>query len=289
MNISKIIVCAVSFASVGFAGDNLVDQENSHVGNTSSIIKPIKRGRPAGSAVSTSKSKPGVTRVLEEITNTVGARPVRAIKPNSKYVVSAEVSKTRKIVKAKRPANKKSPKTIVTVLSDDSGRTTPVEESIGSRTASFDSSSGVPSLALGNDVVDGDDDALNTSFTSMGLHGEDEEDCAPEGNSCFDLCYTSDEDVSPVSDLLASPKKTAAVLVVGDVAPQTPVVTDEDWQRTYSALKQNATPFELGGSYKGEIYTDFDPNTYTGWLAKDPLSPIGQAEFEKLIAEMSSQ
>ena len=285
MNIIKIIACSVSVASVGFATDSLFDgKENPNRGSVGFAVKPVKRERPAGGDVSASKFMLGVDRVLVDVTNTVGTRPVRDRKPNTKFMqddhldgqsdnskATAEVLKNRIIAKAKRKkSSRKSPAAVVYVLSDsdNSGHTTPVEEFVGSRTSSFDSS-GVSSPVLGSndDVVEGDVDALNQSFGD-------------------DFGFNFAEEVESAVSLLVSPAAATAPVAV---APQTPEATELDWRLARSALGKDATPFEMGGSYKGQIYTPFDLNTYTDLLAKDPLSPIGQAEFEKLIAGMCSE
>ncbi len=302
MNISKIIVCAVSFASVGFAVENDYT-ENRSVGSRGSVVKPVKRAIPKGGDVSANKSKPGVDRqALVDVTN--GQK--RISKPNPRYlnssteqvldsstekVVKKKAVAGRKKVKAKRPANsaKRASPTqsaaVFTILSDDSssGHTTPAEGSMGSRTASFDSSRASSPVLGGDDVADGDD-ALNTSFGSMGLQEDKEAYKALEGDSWFGSDF--DEDDARVNVLLASPVATRQILSAAVIVPKTP--TEEDWRYVLGLAAQDATPFELGGTYKGDIYTPFDPDTYADPLFSviDPLSPIGQAEFDSLVEEM---
>lgn len=249
MNITRIIICAVSVSSVGFATDSLFDgKENANIG---SVGFAVKRERPAGGDVSASKSVPGVGRVLGDVTNTVGARPVRDRKPKLKFAqddrldgqsdnskARAEVLKNRTIAKAKRPkSSRKSPAAVVYVLSDsdNSGHTTPVEESVGSRTSSFDLL-GASSPALVNE------DSITEMDRSFG------------GDFGFDFAEEAESAVSSLA------------------SPRTPDATELDWRLALSALAKDATPFVDGGSGP-MIYSPFNLSAYS-----DPL-------FDAMMAE----
>lgn len=276
MNITKIIACAVSVSSVGFATDSLFGgKENANIG---SVGFAVKRERPAGGDVSASKFVPGVDRVLGDVTNTVGTRPVRDRKPNTKFVqddrldglsdsskATAEVLKNRAIVKAKRPkSSRKSPAAVVYVLSDsdNSGHTTPVEESVGSRTSSFDL------LGASSPVLVNEDSIAEMDRFFGGDFG-------------FDFAEESESAVS----LLSSPAAAAAPVAV---APQTPDATELDWRLALSALAKDATPFERGGSYKGQIYTPFNPSAYADLLlGVSPQTPVSAVKFEELVERIS--
>jgi hypothetical protein len=282
MNITKIIVCATSFASVGFAGDSFFEGKENRV---SGAVQVVKRGRPAGGYMSVNKSMPVDLQVLGDLTNKGGIRPVRERKPNPKFrneglyvqpekvktavesKATAAVIDTRTIAKAKRPVKRsKSPTQSATafdVLSDNSsGHTTPVEDSASSRTSSFDFSGASSPV---------NDDFALLSFDEAGVPRTD----------YVGLGFTFGEKEGEI-DVLSSPVvKNAAA------APRTPVVTEEDWQETLCLAGQDVTPFEMGGSYKGWIYKKFDSATHDFDFV-DPLSPLGQEEFDKLVAEMSA-
>lgn len=176
MNITKIILCVISVASVGFAGDSVFYKENISAKNMHGL-KPVKRGRPAAlvvadSVVSVRKSKPSSDRsALVDVTNTLVERSVRDKKPNSLFAQSdridgkPEKTKTQPVVKRTKIKAKhlnKKAKQNAAGFANDSDHTTSEEGSLtGSRKVSFDNSEGLIFDLIEQEV---DMDALNTSF-----------------------------------------------------------------------------------------------------------------------------
>lgn len=250
MKINKLIVCVASFASVGFASDGLFDGQENR--------ENCKIGNVGSKPVKRERPAGGSVSMSKSIPGV--DRP--ALADVTSIVDGPRHRKPNSFINSDHidglPAKPKATSDVLStrkkVKAKRAGATVLVVHS--------DNSSGHTTLE--KDSVSSRASSFDSSGASSPILTNDD----------FGFGFDFDLDLDNSEDrILASP-----------------VVTTPYWNTTHSALTQKETPFELGGSYKGDECSPFYLAASVDLLSLSPLSPVGSRndEFARLVEEMSS-